>query len=77
MLLTKKCLITRKVNTLDIPLLNEEDYVNWINTPIHQQELIQNAFPFLTSDEREFIITGLLPGEFDDLVGEEEPDEED
>jgi hypothetical protein len=26
--------------------------------------LIQNAFPFLNSDEREFLMTGLTPDEF-------------
>ena len=26
---------------------------------------IQNAFPFLTTCEREFLISGLLPGEWD------------
>ena len=29
--------------------------------------LIQNVFPFLTADEREFLITGLTPGEWNIL----------
>lgn len=32
--------------------------------------LIQNAFPFLSDDEREFLISGLLPAEFDGLFKE-------
>lgn len=35
-------------------------------------ELIQDAFPFLTYDEREFILTGITAGEWDELFGEEE-----
>lgn len=34
-------------------------------------DLIQNAFPFLSADEREFLITGLLPEEFDNLFTNE------
>ena len=31
--------------------------------------LIQDAFPFLNADEREFLQSGLLPDEFEKLVG--------
>lgn len=33
--------------------------------------LIQDAFPFLTADEREFMLTGILPEEWDAMFGEE------
>jgi hypothetical protein len=33
---------------------------------------IQNAFPNLNSDEREFIMTGITPKEWTDAFGEEE-----
>ena len=32
-------------------------------------ELIQDAMPNLTSDEREFIKTGVTPDEWDDIFG--------
>ena len=32
--------------------------------------LIQNAFPFLSPNEREFLLTGLPEEEWDDLFGE-------
>jgi hypothetical protein len=35
-------------------------------------ELIQNAFPTLSADEREFIKTGILPKEWDAMFGEED-----
>tara|TARA_X000001388_G_scaffold17449_2_gene10804 strand:+ start:497 stop:661 length:165 start_codon:yes stop_codon:yes gene_type:complete len=31
-------------------------------------ELIQNAMPRLTQDEREFILTGMVQGEWDDTL---------
>lgn len=33
---------------------------------------IQDAFPFLTDNEREFILTGITAEEWDELFGEEE-----
>ena len=33
---------------------------------------IQDAFPMLSDDQREFLMTGLTPEEWDDLFGEEE-----
>ena len=33
--------------------------------------LIQNAFPQLNADEREFLMTGIKPEEWDDITGEE------
>jgi hypothetical protein len=35
-------------------------------------KLIQDAFPFLTSDEREFIQSGITPMEFAELFKDEE-----
>tara|TARA_R110000851_G_scaffold308473_1_gene467397 strand:- start:42 stop:311 length:270 start_codon:yes stop_codon:yes gene_type:complete len=36
-------------------------------------ELIQNAMPNLTDNEREFLMTGITPEEWDDMCGPEEP----
>ena len=32
--------------------------------------LIQNVFPHLTADEREFLITGITPAEWEEAFGE-------
>ena len=40
-------------------------------------ELIQNAMPNLTDNEREFLMTGITPEEWDDMCGPEEPPCED
>jgi hypothetical protein len=37
-------------------------------------ELIQRAMPNLNADQREFLMTGMLLGEWDELVPEEEPE---
>lgn len=62
--------ITKKLNKLELDI-TEEEYRNW-----HSGELIQNAMPKLTSDEREFLISGLLPGEFDRLIPDEDGEDD-
>lgn len=37
-----------------------------------QGAFMQDAFPALSPDEREFLISGLLPHEFDELYKEED-----
>jgi hypothetical protein len=49
-----------------IHLFNQGWY-HWMNG-----ELVQRAFPFLSNAEREFLITGLTPEEWDELMREEE-----
>jgi len=59
--ITKKNPFTGVETTLDLnitPLQLER----W-----EQGELIQHAMPNLTADEREFLISGLAPGEFESL----------
>ena len=36
---------------------------------------VQNAFRFLDADQREFLMSGLLPEEFDNLYDEDEDDD--
>ena len=35
-------------------------------------ELIQNAMPNISSDEREFILSGITPDEWDGMFGDDE-----
>lgn len=44
----------------------EENIQRWLNG-----ELIQYAMSELTDDEREYILTGILPGEWEEIFGEE------
>lgn len=61
MLVTKKSPITGKTTTLDLAVTDDQ-LRRWMDG-----ELIQRAMPQLTADEREFLITGMAPGEFDKL----------
>lgn len=40
-----------------------QSYYNWQNGGM----LIQEAFPYLTNDEREFLLTGIVPQEWDEI----------
>ena len=53
--------------------VNEMDYWDW-----QDGELAQNAFPYLSADEREMLISGICPTCWDKMFGsDEEPDEDD
>ena len=64
--ITKRDPLTGKENTLDLPI-TEEQFKAWQNGG-----MIQRVMPHLTPDEREFVISGLMPGEFDKLFPPEE-----
>jgi len=55
---------TGKSNSMEIEVTNEQ-LQRWIGG-----ELIQNAMPNLTADEREFIMTGITPEEWDEAFAE-------
>lgn len=57
---------------LNVVTVNEDDYWNWQNGT-----LIQDAFPYLTADEREIIKTGICPDCWDKMFSEDEEEEED
>lgn len=61
MLIVRKHPFNGKINSRHIEVTVEQ-LLRWENG-----ELIQKAMPNLTSDEREFIMTGLLPQDFEDM----------
>jgi hypothetical protein len=69
MKVTKKNPISGVENTLDLDI-TQEQFDRW-----QSGELIQNAMPNLSLEEREFLISGLLPGEFDQLFSPDEEEE--
>lgn len=62
--------LTGKENVMEIDV-TEEQLAAW-----RGGELIQNAMPQLSADEREFILSGLMPADWDSLFGGEEEDED-
>jgi len=59
-------MITGQENTMALPITDEqmEAYNNGA--------LVQDAFPHLTPDQREFIMTGILPDVWDAAFAEED-----
>lgn len=50
-------------------LVYEDDYLAW-----QAGELAQNAFPYLSADDREMLISGICPKCWDDMFGGGEDD---
>ena len=65
MLITRKSLISGNINSMSLPI-TEEQYTAW-----EQGTLVQVAMPHLSPDEREFVRTGITPEEWADNFGEE------
>ena len=63
MLITRKSAFTNNVHTMDINV-TQEQLSAW-----ESGTLIQNAMPHLSADEREFIISGITPQEWEDAFG--------
>jgi hypothetical protein len=62
--ISNNCLITKKPCSLTVW---KEQYIAW-----QMGELAQNAFPTLTTDEREFLISGISTEGWSLLFGGEE-----
>lgn len=64
--ITRVSMLTDKERTQEIPV-TQEQLDNW-----RGGTLIQHAMPNLTDDQREFLMTGITPEEWDEIFGEEE-----
>ena len=63
--ITRKSAFTGITRTIDLPI-TEEQMVSF-----NKGELIQVAFPQLTADQREFILTGVTSEEWDDMYNQQ------
>lgn len=70
MILTRNSDLTGETHTREIPA-DGAKVLDWIQ---HRDErpLIQDAFPALSDDDREFILTGITPNEWDAVMQEPE-----
>ena len=66
MKITKRCQLDGKTYTMDISKLTPELLLLG-NLARDNGALIQNAFPYLSADEREFLMTGTPPEVWDEL----------
>ena len=60
--------LTGNVNKMYLDITQEQ--VNEWNKPAQERRLIQDIFPNLNDDEREFIMTGYTPADWRNLYGE-------
>src|SRR5258705_8480709 len=77
---TRTSKFTHKVNTMELPLTEEELSAglqrSWSANPGIGTEHMQNIFPQLSPDQREFLMTGCTPQEWDDMLPPEDEDDE-
>jgi hypothetical protein len=59
MIITRTSTLSGHISSMDITL---EQMASW-----EQGELVQNAMPNLSADEREFIMTGITPTEWNEM----------
>ena len=65
---TRQSVITKKINTMELPITQEHlDIYETVG-----DILIQDAFPNLDAEQREFILTGVTPQEWNDTFGGDE-----
>lgn len=57
--------------TMVMPRLTVEQFEVRLQWWMEKGMNIQDAFPMLNAEQREFLMTGLTPEEWDDLFGEE------
>ena len=70
MRVTKRSIISGKESTIDLPVTWEQ-VARW-----QQGTPVQDAFPHLTSDQREFLLTGITPEEWKQSFGDDPEEEE-
>jgi hypothetical protein len=70
MLVTKTSQISKTESTMDLDIT--QDQLNRINLRYNTGELIQNIVPNLSMEEREFLMTGITPKEWNQLFSQVE-----
>ena len=68
MLVTRTSQISKTQSTLDLDVTQEQ--LDRIEFRYFTKELIQNIVPNLSKEEREFLITGITPKEWNELFNE-------
>ena len=69
MKITRISIVSGKETTLELPITFEQ-MANW-----RSGMLVQEAFPQLTADQREFMMTGIAPAEWEDYMPKVKKDE--
>lgn len=67
MLVTRRSIVSGVERTIDLPVTQEQ-----LDRHSRGEGLIQDIFPDLTADQREFILTGITAEEWDNMFPEEQ-----
>jgi hypothetical protein len=67
MLVFRKSIMDGVERFMDLPITQEQ-----IDRYERREGLVQNIFPNLTADQREFIMTGITPDQWDAMMPDEE-----
>jgi len=59
-----KSRLTNVVHSLEIPV-DEDKFRAWALQPLHKRPMVQDHFPELSPEHREFLLTGITPDEWD------------
>lgn len=68
MIIKRTSILTGKENAMELPVTSEQIYA-WKNG-----QLIQNAMPHLTVVQREFLISGMMPEEQNEIFNQLDED---
>ena len=72
MIIEKTSIFTGTTHRREIPI-KPEDYEAWINASNNDPKRhIQNAAPYLSVDDREYMISGVSPAEWSEMFGDED-----
>jgi hypothetical protein len=67
MYLVKKSMNSGKLCGMELPITQEE-----LDNYYAGGNMIQSVFPHLTADQREFILTGITPEEWEEMFAEDD-----
>jgi len=69
MKITKTSILSGKERTVEMPAVTEERLEDWRPKNGNPGKRIQEVFPDLSADEREFLLTGITVEEWDEKFG--------
>ena len=67
MILTKRSELSGNIHSRSIPI-EMDKFVEWMDEDPVTRPYVQDAFPELDANDREFILTGITPEEWDTLT---------
>ena len=69
MKVTRRSFLSRKEATMDLEVT--QDQLNRFDNRLQTGEMVQDIFPYLSAGEREFILNGITPNEWEAYFGKE------